>query len=113
MKFLALTILFVSSASADTWKTGDYKIDLVKDADGNWVTSNCLKNCAIDEAASSYMKVHSFTPNDLAGGKNPGSVLCRKINGKVIYLNLDDLDDAFCELGKETVSLARVAKSIP
>jgi hypothetical protein len=113
MKSFLAIFLINFSAEAVSWITGEYKLELEKDSLGNWVTSNCLKKCDIDELASSYIKTHPLTADDLRGGKNPGSVLCKKMSGKVIYLRLNQEEAAFCNLRNETVSLARLAQMIP
>ncbi len=109
LAFIFLAPQFVLSA---TWVTGDFKIELVKDSRGDWVTKGCETTCAIDESAKSYMKDHAITSEELSGGKHPGSVLCKKISGKIIYLRFENVEEAFCQLEKETVSLSRLSLSI-
>lgn len=109
MRNLFWCLFFITSfAHAATWTSGSFKVELVKDKEGNWVSPNCLTSCKIDEAASSLLKVQELTAADLSGGKNPGSAICKKLNGRVLYLNFEENDEAFCELNKEIVSLSRI-----
>lgn len=107
-KIILLLIMSTLTARAATWTSGSFKVELLKDKEGNWVSSNCLSSCKIDQAAKSFLEVQDFSQTDLSGGKNPGSAVCKKINGRVIYLNFEDQDEAFCELDKEIVSLSRL-----
>jgi hypothetical protein len=110
--FLAFIFLVPQLVLSATWVTGDFKIELVKDSRGDWVSKGCETSCSIDERAKTYMKDHTISSEELSGGKHPGSVLCKKINGKIIYLRFENTEEAFCQLEKETVSLSRLSLSI-
>ncbi len=108
MKMLLMILSFPLLSSAATWSTGDYKIDLTKDSRGDWVSSGCEKSCPLIQTAKDYIQKNPLPAEELAGGKHPGSVICKKINGKIIYLRNESSDEAFCELDKNTVSLSKL-----
>jgi hypothetical protein len=96
-------LLFLSlSAFSATWKTGETEFDLSDTGKNIWVSKNCLNECALKKAASAIEP----TAEELQGGKHPGSVKCKKMEGTVIYLEKDDVQEAFCQKGAETVSLS-------
>ena len=108
--FLALLLLIASSLYAEEWRTGDYKITLTQDKQGDWVNENCLKTCPLEDEGNKYLRSHHLSAEDLRGGKNPGSVLCHRLQGKVIYLESRSIVQAFCQLSKNTVSLSKLAR---
>lgn len=108
MKMLLTILLFSFVSGAATWKTGDFKIELTKDSKGDWVSSGCNESCPLILAAKNYIKNNTIPAQELAGGKHPGSVICKKIHGKIIYLRYENSDEAFCELDKNTVSLSKI-----
>lgn len=108
MKMLLLILVFSFLSTAATWSTGEYKIELIKDIKGDWVSSGCEKSCPLIQTAKDYIQKNPLPAEELAGGKHPGSVICKKINGKIIYLRHENSDDAFCELNKDTVSLSKI-----
>ena len=110
MKALMLTCLLITSLQAATWKAGSESFELSQDANEDWASSACIKPCEIDELAGKLLQLSPLKNEDLAGGKNPGSVICRKILGEVIYLEQGEETDAFCRLGTHTVSLSRLTR---
>ena len=86
MKALILTCLFVTSLHAANWKAGDESFELTQDLNEDWASAGCLKKCEIDELAAKLLQAAPLQSEDLSGGKNPGSVICRKILGEVIYM---------------------------
>lgn len=111
MKFILL--IFLSTlVHAETWKTGTFNVSLSKNQDGDWVSRDCLKDCSISDKVSENLKKLGLTHNELQGGLNPGSVLCKRIRGKVIYLTRGDVSQAFCSLGTSTVSLSLLIRKL-
>lgn len=111
--FLTLFVFMPQLVMSATWRTGDYKIELVKDSRSDWVSKECEISCGIDEKVKNYLKSHSISAEELSGGKHPGSILCKKIKGKIIYLRLENIEEAFCEIEKNTVSISRLSHFIP
>jgi hypothetical protein len=111
--FLGIIALLPQLVFSATWITGDYKIELTKDSRGDWVSKGCETSCSIDESAKNYLKNHTITTEELTGGKHPGSVLCKKISGKIIYLRNENVEEAFCEIENNTVSISRLSQLIP
>jgi hypothetical protein len=97
-----LTTLLAHSAF---WKTGDYNIELHKSHEGSWMSSDCLKGCQLIVLANDFYKTHNLSTEELVGGKNPGSVLCKKLGGRVLYLENLDTIQAFCQREQQVVSL--------
>jgi hypothetical protein len=110
MKLFLILSLMVTSIQAATWKAGEESFELTQDSQEDWATSGCLKECEMDRLASKILQTTPLKPEDLSGGKNPGSVLCRKILGQVIYLEQGEDTDAFCRLGDQIVSLSRITR---
>ena len=106
--FLIVYITVLPTAFSAEWKTGDFKLQLFQDQKGNWVTQNCLKVCSMEIVLKENLKKFPFESSELKGGKNPGSVLCKRILGKVIYLTNGQLTDAYCTYKEETISLSRI-----
>jgi hypothetical protein len=110
MKALILTCLIMTSLHAATWKAGNESFELSQDTNEDWASPGCEKKCEIDELAAKLLQSAPLKSEDLAGGKNPGSVICRKILGDVIYLEKGEETDAFCRLGNHMVSLSRLTR---
>lgn len=110
------TFIFLSLLStqllAASWNAGDFKIDLTNTKDGDWLSSNCLKECSIDLKARKNLKAQKLTADELQGGKNPGSVICKRIGADVIYLKNETTTQAFCSLDGSVVSLSRLIRLI-
>lgn len=96
----------------DTWKTGDYKIELIKDSEGDWVTKSCLTDCLIDKEIKKSLETTPLSDVELMGGKHPGSAICKRLLGKIIYLKHTDEEEAFCELKNMTLSLSRLSRNV-
>jgi hypothetical protein len=93
---------------AAAWKTGDFTVELTKLEQANWSSANCVKECELTTLAKDFYKTQELTADELQGGKNPGSVVCKKIGGKIIYLEYQDLVEAFCQKDQSIVSLGRL-----
>ena len=100
----------MTSLQAATWKAGNESFDLTQDSHEDWASSGCLKKCEIDELAAKLLESAPLKTEDLSGGKNPGSVICRKILGKVIYLEQGQETDTFCRMGAHVDSLSRLTR---
>ena len=112
MKVLILLSLLTLPTLAATWKADTFEVNLTQTHEGDWLSQDCLKNCKIDVLARANLKEQELTTSDLSGGMNPGSVLCRRIQGQVIYLKFETTSQAFCSLGSSTVSLSRLIRLI-
>ena len=109
--FILLSLLSTSVFSA-TWKAGSYEVNLTSTKDGDWLSSNCLTNCKIESLARKNLKEKNLDSSELQGGVNPGSVICKRIGGQVIYLKFETTSQAFCSLGSSVVSLSRLIRLI-
>lgn len=108
-----LIIFFCSSISfAAEWVTGDFKVNLEQDANGDWATQKCLTSCQIDYAAEKSLRDKALSADELSGGKNPGSVLCHRIEGKVLYLENKGVTQTFCSTEGEIISLSRLVRKV-
>lgn len=107
-----LILFFYSISFAAEWSTGDFKVNLKQDSHGDWTSQKCLTSCQIDSAAEKSLKEKSLTADELSGGKNPGSVLCHRIEGKVLYLENKGGTQAFCSREGEIVSLSRLVRKV-
>lgn len=103
-------VLLTFSVEASIWKAGEENFDLVNDKNEDWVSKSCLDTCEIDIAANKFLASENLIANDLAGGKNPGSILCKKIEGQVIYLEKEGETLAVCRIGSQVVSLSRLTR---
>ena len=90
----------------------DNKINLSQDSKGDWSSEKCKSECSIDLVAKENIKLFKFDQDELSGGKNPGSVVCTRILGKVIYLEYEKVSDAFCSYEGSIVSLSRLARLV-
>lgn len=111
-KILILLFLISTQAFSAEWGSGNYKINLTQDSKGDWGSDKCKSECSIDLAAKENIKLFKIDQDELSGGKNPGSVVCTRILGKVIYLEYDKVSDAFCSYEGSTVSLSRLARLV-
>ena len=111
-KIFIILCLLNSQAFTAEWTTGKYKINLNQDSNGDWSSDKCKSECSIDIAAKENIKLFKFDQAELSGGKNPGSVICKRILGQVIYLEHDKVSDAFCSYEGSTVSLSRLARLV-
>ena len=93
-RFQGLILLFWALASAPAalaaeWRVGTTYFRSVEDKASGWVLSpGCNSQCAAWMAAK---KAHAMTPSkeQLAGGKNPGSVLCHQFRGANVLIAVD------------------------
>lgn len=112
MKLFISILLLCSYSFGATWTTGNYKIELVKDSEGDWVTKSCMTDCSIDKEIKKILETSPLAESDLMGGKHPGSAICKKLSGKVIYLKNGEEEEAFCELKNNTLSLSRLSRNV-
>ncbi len=111
LKLWCLLFLVTNSYAAE-WMTGDFKVKLEQDSNGDWANDRCMKLCKIDSVAEQSLKLKSLGQDEMMGGKNPGSVLCHRIEGKVVYLKNDKDTQAFCFYEAEVVSLSRLTRKV-
>ncbi len=98
---LTFFICFQSSAQECTsqtvyTKTDGSKVTLCYDAKHeDFISQSCLKNCAAKKFLGQSIEL---TTKELKGGKDPHSVACTKLSGK-LYLYRDEKQNeyAFCE----------------
>ena len=64
-----------------------------------WISPACLKKCdATQLSTSTKSKDVNLDSKSRAGGKNPGSVLCAQLGGKVMFATLPSKSQiTFCE----------------
>jgi hypothetical protein len=110
MKVLIGLLILTAHLHAATWKAGEETFELTEDPKKDWVTSSCLKECEIDRLAAGVLKAAPPTEEELSGGRNPGSVICKKILGQVVYLEREEQTEAFCKHGDSLVSLSRLTR---
>ena len=113
MKYLVILILAFYNSSfanekqlveeiANVWSRGDILYLMEKDpVTGSILSKPCLEKKGDCAAFQILKKKESYNldPADLAGGKNPGAVICKK-NLKATVLILEDNDEnenAFCK----------------
>jgi hypothetical protein len=106
--FILCIILLSSYSMAAVWKTGNFKVELTKLEQAEWSSANCVKECELTTLAKDFYKSQELTATEMQGGKNPGSVVCKKVGGKIIYLEFQDLVEAFCQKDQTIVSLGRL-----
>jgi hypothetical protein len=106
--FVLWIILLSANSIAAIWKTGNFKVELTKLKQAEWASANCVKECELTTLAKDFYMSQDLTATEMQGGKNPGSVVCKKIGGKIIYLEYQDLVEAFCQKDQTIVSLGRL-----
>ncbi len=100
MKILLLNLFILSSfATEEIWKMGDAFLSFERsETDKSLYSTNCkVKKCqALDALKKVSMK--KINSDDLLGGKNPGAVICHKIDKArvVILKDLDGNENSFC-----------------
>jgi hypothetical protein len=104
----ALCSGFNQLPDADVWSVGNTHY-LFKTANkiGPLISLNCYKgkkNCKALLAFNNRKKIN-LSEKDIAGGKNPGSVVCKKFYlGKVLILkNSEGLENSFCKFSDNTL----------
>lgn len=110
MKYFILLTLITLPSFAATWSAGPFKINLTETKDGDLLSSDCMKECVIEIKARKSIKEQELKSNELQGGVNPGSVICKRIGADVIYLKNETTSQAFCSLNGSVVSLSRLIK---
>ena len=112
MKTFILLSLLSNSLFAASWKAADFSVNLTATKDGDWLSSDCLKECKIESLARKNLKLKNLDSSELQGGVNPGSVICKRIGAEVIYLKFETTSQAFCALGSSVISLSRLIRLI-
>lgn len=106
MKKLILLFFLFSSflGHAAEWTLGDKKFDLIKINDQGHVSANCQKECELKTLAQKNLS--KLNDLKITGGKDPASIYCKLLQGKVLYMAHEDLEETFCFYKKDIISLS-------
>jgi aerobic-type carbon monoxide dehydrogenase small subunit (CoxS/CutS family) len=103
MKILFILLFFIQSsfviASEEVWKMGDKFIPFLRDdKNKTLVSKDCEDGKCQAVLVLKKVSLKKITADKLAGGKNPGAVVCHEVDdGKVIYLkDLQGNENTFC-----------------
>jgi len=103
-KIIFLFILFLHSFQVfgveEIWKLGSTFIPLSQNPAKKWLISlQCEEKACIASDELKKISMKSLSKGDLQGGKNPGAVLCHKINeASIVFLSdLQGNQNSFCK----------------
>lgn len=105
---IVLSLFLSLNLMASTWMAGNEKYQLHTQGDDGWVSHSCLKDCELKEKIQ--LSIKDLSSVDTSNGKDPASGLCKKAQGKVIYLAQGNEQEAFCVLGTDIISLSLVLR---
>ncbi|MBI3544541.1 MAG: DUF333 domain-containing protein [Deltaproteobacteria bacterium] len=117
---LALLLLLLASSQAALAADGckDHRVFKIEGVDqdlcfvessGSWVSRACVEqtgagSCEAQALLKKAPQVARLSEKERQGGKNPGSVLCAKLNGTVAYAKLESGSEiTFCEASDHSV----------
>lgn len=102
--FFSLFFSSVSIASEASFKMGEESFSLHKIDDQGFVSKGCVGECELKEVIK--RNLGKLSGLKITGGKNPASVLCKIIKGKVVFMEKDDVEETFCLYKDDIISLS-------